>query len=81
MELEGQDAVIGPKTLFGGPTMKNPTSKEMRECAQNCGDLAQDAKKTQERKRFQRMQEAWTSLAHTQDWLDGKAALDERSKD
>lgn len=57
--------------------MKIPTSKEMRENAQNCGDLADEAKGTPERKRYERIQEAWTSLAETQDWLDGKVGPDQ----
>lgn len=52
--------------------MKNPSGEEMRKNAENCGELAAEAKDTPGRKRYQRMQEAWESLADTQDWLDGK---------
>ena len=56
--------------------MKSASGKEMRKHAENCGELASEAKDIPGRKRYQRMQAAWTSLANTQDWLDGKKKPD-----
>jgi hypothetical protein len=56
--------------------MKNPTAEEMRDNANNCSDLASEAKDEPEKKRYQRMEATWNSLAETQDWLDGKIKPD-----
>jgi hypothetical protein len=71
--------VIGPETSWRS-AMKNPTGDEMRKNAENCGELASEAKDTPGRKRYQRMQAAWKSLANTQDWLDGKQKRSDGSK-
>ena len=56
--------------------MKNPTAEEMRDNANNCSDLASAAKDEPGKKRYQRMEATWNSLAETQDWLDGKTKPD-----
>jgi hypothetical protein len=61
--------------LFGKimeSAMTDPTADEMRQNAENCADLATDANDAPGKKRYERMQQAWNSLADTQDWLDGK---------
>lgn len=52
--------------------MTDPTGNEMRRNATNCGDLASEAKDQPGKKRYERMEAAWNSLADAQDWLDGK---------
>jgi hypothetical protein len=43
-----------------------------RENAENCLQLAERAKDQPAFKRYWRMAQAWTALAHEQDWLDGE---------
>ena len=45
---------------------------EMRQNAENCAEMAGEAKTRAERARFSRMEKAWQDLAKSQDWLDGK---------
>jgi hypothetical protein len=46
---------------------------ELRKYAENCADIARAAKaNTPKQKRFNRMAEAWKSLASNEDWLDGE---------
>jgi hypothetical protein len=40
--------------------------------AENCTDLAENAKDEPTRARFRRMAEAWLDLAREQEWLDGE---------
>lgn len=47
-------------------------AEEYRENAQNCAELADEAKDVPSKNRFKRMQEAWLALAEEQDWLDGR---------
>jgi hypothetical protein len=42
-----------------------------RENAQNCLQLAQNAKDEPSFQRYRRMADAWQALAKEQDWLDG----------
>ncbi|HTO67636.1 MAG TPA: hypothetical protein VMM15_40975 [Bradyrhizobium sp.] len=44
----------------------------LREHAENCLELAEDAKGAPAERRYARMARAWTALAHEQDWLDGE---------
>ena len=47
-------------------------SDNLRKNAENCAVLAEAADSDPSKKRFQRMATAWTRLADTQAWLDGK---------
>jgi hypothetical protein len=44
----------------------------LREHAENCLELAEDAEGLPSARRYARMARAWTALAHEQDWLDGE---------
>ena len=46
-------------------------SDELRKNAQSCAEMAVVAEKEPSKKRYERMAEAWRSLADTQAWLDG----------
>jgi hypothetical protein len=48
------------------------TGEQLRNNAKNCAVLADEAKNEADRKRYQRIEQAWLTLAETQDWLDGK---------
>ena len=43
-----------------------------RDNADNCLQLAERAEGQPAHKRYSRMADAWTALAHEQDWLDGE---------
>lgn len=43
-----------------------------RENAENCMQLAERAEGEPAFKRYTRMAQGWTALAHEQDWLDGE---------
>ncbi|WP_456843405.1 hypothetical protein [Bradyrhizobium sp. USDA 4486] len=43
-----------------------------RDNAENCLQLAERAEGQPAHKRYSRMADAWTALAHEQDWLDGE---------
>jgi predicted dienelactone hydrolase len=43
-----------------------------RENAEHCVELAEAAKREQDRNRYKRMEAAWLALAEEQDWLDGE---------
>ena len=43
------------------------------ENAENCTEMALDAKDDPTRRRFERLAESWRALAEAQDWLDGKS--------
>jgi hypothetical protein len=45
-----------------------------RENADNCLQLAERAKGQPAFRRYLRMAQAWTALAHEQDWLDGEVS-------
>ena len=47
-------------------------SDTYRQNAENCLQLAERAKDQPAFKRYWRMAQAWTALAHEQDWLDGE---------
>jgi hypothetical protein len=47
-------------------------SNLLREHAENCLELAEGAKGSPAARRYARMAQAWTALAHEQDWLDGE---------
>ena len=44
----------------------------MRQIAENCAELAEAARNEAEQRRFERMRDAWKSLADNQAWLDGE---------
>ena len=50
--------------------MGNP--EELKRYAENCAELADAAKDEPAKRRFKRMEKAYTSLAEAQCWLDGK---------
>jgi hypothetical protein len=45
-----------------------------RKNAENCLQLAERAEGMPAFRRYSRMANAWTALAHEQDWLDGEIA-------
>jgi len=47
-------------------------AEQFRRNAENCRNLAEEAKDEVSRKRFTRMAEAWEALAEEQGWLDGE---------
>jgi hypothetical protein len=49
-------------------------SDTYRRNAENCLQLAERAKDQPAFKRYWRMAQAWTALAHEQDWLDGEVS-------
>ena len=46
----------------------------LREHAENCLELADRAGGRPAGRRYFRMAQAWTALAHEQDWLDGEVS-------
>jgi hypothetical protein len=50
-------------------------SDHFRENAENCQRLAERATDHPSYLRYKRMEDAWLSLAHEQDWLDGEPPL------
>ena len=52
------------------PHMK--PSDALRQNAENCLQLAERAEGLPAMRRYLRMAQAWTALAHEQDWLDGE---------
>ncbi|MGY4626351.1 hypothetical protein ACVWY3_004107 [Bradyrhizobium sp. USDA 4486] len=71
-----------PRTLRSGKTVATPEfhpqmfcmkqSDIFRDNAENCLQLAERAEGQPAHKRYSRMADAWTALAHEQDWLDGE---------
>jgi len=49
------------------------SAEQMRSYAQNCLELAAEAKSESERRRFERLADGWAEMAETQEWLDGTA--------
>jgi hypothetical protein len=49
-----------------------PTPEELRKNAENCAELAADATTEPNKKRLKRMEQAWVSLAETEEWLEGR---------
>jgi hypothetical protein len=49
-------------------------SDAFRQNADNCLQLAERAKNQPAFKRYWRMAQAWSALAHEQDWLDGEVS-------
>jgi hypothetical protein len=49
-------------------------SDTYREHAENCLQLAERAQSQPAFNRYWRMAQAWTALAHEQDWLDGEVS-------
>jgi flagellar capping protein FliD len=47
-------------------------SEELKRNAENCADLAASTQDKRSKRRYERMEEAWSSLAKTQAWLDGE---------
>jgi hypothetical protein len=47
--------------------------------AENCAQLALDARDEPMRKRYQRMEAAWRALAKEQDWLNGEVVPSSRA--
>ena len=46
-------------------------SKQFKDNAENCAQLAAQASDAPTRNRYKRMEAAWRALAVEQDWLDG----------
>jgi hypothetical protein len=57
------------------------SSDELKKFAQNCTDLADTAHSEPNKKRFERMAEAWTDLAQSQAWLDGEKPAQKRARE
>jgi hypothetical protein len=47
-------------------------SRELHKQAENCKEQAQQAVEGPDKARYNRMADSWTSLANTQEWLDGE---------
>ena len=47
-------------------------TQELKRNADNCADLAATTKDDCARRRYERMEQAWSALAQTQAWLDGE---------
>jgi len=58
--------------LFASHVVRMKQSDLFRENADNCLQLAEHAEGQPAFKRYLRMAQAWTALAHEQDWLDGE---------
>ena len=56
-------------------------TEELRHRAENCAELAQDAKSGPDKKRFERMAEGWQTVAENQAWLDGEDRKDRKDRD
>ncbi|MET0671254.1 MAG: hypothetical protein ABWY66_14765 [Xanthobacteraceae bacterium] len=54
----------------GGAAM--PRAKKLRENAENCAEMAENARDDASRRRYQRMELTYLHLAETEDWLDGQ---------
>ena len=54
-------------------------SKNFKQNAENCAQLAAQASDAPTRNRYKRMEAAWRALAVEQDWLDGVVDQNERS--
>lgn len=54
-------------------------AREYLRNAENCIELAEQAKDEPTRVRYRRMAEAWLSLANEQEWLDGAVSPVSRS--
>ena len=46
--------------------------QELKQNAENCADLAAEAKDEKNKRRYESMEEAWSALAKAQAWLDGE---------
>ncbi len=53
-----------------------PLADVLRHRAQQCEDMALEAKDAPTRFRFERLAEGWKSVSRTQRWLDGEIAPD-----
>lgn len=53
---------------------------DMRRNAENCAEMAQDSKIRADKARFKRMEGAWSDLAKTQDWLEGRSRADRQEE-
>jgi hypothetical protein len=53
------------------------TIEQLRENAENCAILAEEAKSEPSRRRYQRMHKAWLALIEAEAWLHGVTASGE----
>ena len=51
-----------------------PNAKRLRENAENCAEMAEEADDEASRRRYQRMEQTYLRLAETEEWLDGKVS-------
>jgi hypothetical protein len=49
-------------------------TNRLLENAENCADMADQAKDLPSKTRYRRMEETYRRLAETQDWLDGRVS-------
>jgi acetyl esterase/lipase len=49
-------------------------SDRLRDNAERCAELLEEAATQPERNRYSRMEAAWRALADEQDWLSGRSA-------
>jgi hypothetical protein len=61
---------VGGRYFHGETDMKK--AEELRDCAENCAELAQAATSEPNKKRFERMAEGRKTVADNQAWLDGE---------
>ena len=66
--------IFGCNARYASHVMFMKQSDLLRENADNCLQLAERAEGEPAFKRYLRMAQAWTALAHEQDWLDGEVS-------
>jgi hypothetical protein len=66
--------IFGCNARYASHVLFMKQSDLLRENADNCLQLAERAEGEPAFKRYLRMAQAWTALAHEQDWLDGEVS-------
>jgi len=66
--------IFGCNARYASHVLFMKQSDLLRENADNCLQLAERAEGEPAFKRYLRMAQAWSALAHEQDWLDGEVS-------